>query len=226
MQWNTNQYKLFGRRTALLAGGKFVLLSTLVGRMYYLQVIQGERYKTLAEENRISMRLLPPPRGHILDRFGIALAVNEQNYRVLVTPEQSHNIEETLKNLGLIVKISNGENRILRLIKRKRNFVPITVRENLTWDDVAQIEVNSPDLPGVTIDVGQSRYYPDREIAAHVVGYLAPVTENEQKGDPLLELPGFRIGKSGAEKVHDLALRGTGELVKLKSMRPVELSEN
>ncbi len=195
----------------MLAGGKFLLLSTLVGRMYYLQVLQADRYKTLAEENRISMRLLPPPRGRILDRFGIPLAVNEQNYRVVLIPEQTKSVKATLLALSKVIGISSSESRrILREVKRKRSFVPVTVRENLTWEDVARIEVNAPDLPGAMIDVGESRYYPDGYETAHILGYVAAVSEKDLTGDPLLELPGFRIGKSGIEKVHDLVLRGSG----------------
>jgi penicillin-binding protein 2 len=82
------------------------------------------------------------------------------------------------------------------------------VRENLTWEEVARIEVNAPDLPGLSIDVGQTREYPDGETAAHLLGYVAAVSEAEQTGEPMLNLPGFRIGKNGVEKVHDLPLRG------------------
>ena len=206
-----DRYKLFSRRAAMLAGGKLALLTTLVGRMYYLQVIEADKYKTLAEDNRISMRLLPPPRGRILDRRGVPLAVNEQNYQVLLVPEQARDVNETLMALDEVIGLTGGERkRILREIKRKRSFVPVTVRENLTWEDVARIEVNTPDLPGIMIDVGQSRYYPEGVATAHVLGYVAAVSEKELTGDPLLELPGFRIGKAGMEKVHDLALRGAG----------------
>jgi len=96
-------------------------------------------------------------------------------------------------------------------VRRRRRFVPVTVRENLNWEEVARIEVNAPDLPGVMIDVGESRYYPYGEETAHVLGYVAAVSEDEINGDdPLLELPGFRIGKAGIEKVYDRELRGTG----------------
>jgi penicillin-binding protein 2 len=84
------------------------------------------------------------------------------------------------------------------------------VRENLNWEEVARIEVNAPDLPGVMIDVGQSRDYPHGMTTAHVLGYVAAVNEAEANGDRLLLLPGFRIGKNGIEKTHDLTLRGKG----------------
>jgi len=210
MHRDSERHKLFSRRAAMLIGGKTVLLSALVGRMYYLQVVDSDRYKTLAEENRINFRLLAPPRGRIVDRFGVPIADNQQNYRVVLIPEQTGDVEETLLRLGRIISIGQNEKKqILRDVRRRRGFVPVTLRENLSWQDVAHIEVNMPDLPGVMIDVGQSRYYPFATETAHVLGYVAAVSEGETKGDPLLELPGFRIGKSGIEKVYDLALRGS-----------------
>ncbi|MBI4182851.1 MAG: penicillin-binding protein 2 [Proteobacteria bacterium] len=184
-------------------------MGSLIGRLYYLQVIEAERYHTLAEENRISLRLLPPPRGRILDRQGNPLAINSRNYRALVVREEANDMPGTLDALGQIIPLSPGERqRVVREAMRRRSFVPVTVRENLGWREVAQIEVNAPDLPGVSIDVGQSRYYPHGELAAHVLGYVAAVSEAELTGDPVLELPGFRVGKSGIEKTYDPLLRG------------------
>ena len=211
MHPDSERHKLFSRRAAIVTGGIAVLLSALAARMYYLQVVEASRYRTLAEENRINLRLLPSPRGRIVDRFGLPMADNQQNYRVLLNAEDARDVEAILDVLGTIIPISAGEKRrILREIRRNRRFVPATVRENLNWQEVARIEVNAPDLPGVNIDVGQSRYYPHGADTAHVLGYVAPVSPGEATGDPLLELPGFRIGKSGIEKIRDRQLRGTG----------------
>ena len=211
MYRDSERQKVFGRRTAMLVGGKLVLLSALVGRMYYLQVLESERYATLADDNRINLRLLPPPRGRIVDRFGVPVAVNQHNYQVILTPGQAGDVEAILKALGAIIDIGENERRrIMREARRRRPFVPVTARQNLSWTQVAQIEVNAPDLPGVMIDVDRSRDYPHGEDVAHVLGYVAAVSEDEITGDPLLRLPGFRIGKAGVEKVHDRALRGTG----------------
>ena len=206
---DNDRHKLFNRRTAILVGGKALLLSALASRLYFLQVVEAERYRTLADENRINLRLLPPLRGRIVDRFGVAVADNQQNYRVLLIPEDTRNLDLTLSSLSQIISISPGERRrVLRDIKRNRSFVPVTVRENLNWKDAARIEVNAPELPGIMIDVGQSRSYPHGADLAHVLGYVAAVSPAELTGDPLLELPGFRTGKAGLEKTHDLALRG------------------
>lgn len=206
---DSTQFKVFSRRAAILGGVKFTLFGLLIGRMYQLQVLESDRYKLLADENRINMHLLPPPRGRILDRFGAPMAVNRENYRVLLVVEQADDVAESLAALAKIIPITERDRRrIAREIKRRRNFVPVTVRENLDWSEVAQIEVHAPDLPGILIDVGQSREYPLGARAAHLIGYVAAVSERDLTGEPLLELPGFRIGKSGVEKTYDLSLRG------------------
>ncbi|MHA1108217.1 MAG: penicillin-binding protein 2, partial [Alphaproteobacteria bacterium] len=206
---DNDRYKVFTRRAAVLGGVQLTLVSVLVGRMYQLQVLESSRYKMLADENRINLRLLPPPRGRILDRYGKPMAVNRENYRVLLVAEKAGDVERALEFLSRLVPIGDHDRRrIQREIKRRRSFVPITVRENLSWDEVSKIEVNAPDLPGVVIDVGQSREYRLGPRASHVLGYVAAVSEKELTGDPLLELPGFRIGKSGIEIILDIKLRG------------------
>ena len=206
---DTDRYRTLTRRVLVLGGLKLGLLSTLVGRMYYLQVIQSARYTMLADENRISLRLVAPSRGLIVDRFGVPLAVNQQNYRVVLVQERSHDIEGTLTLLSQIVPLSDTDRRrILREIQRKRRFVPVTVKENLTWDQVAQIEINTPDLPGVSIEVGEIRNYPFGDATSHILGYVGQVSVSEIQGDPVLSLPGFRIGKSGIEKYWEKDLRG------------------
>jgi penicillin-binding protein 2 len=176
-----------------------------------LQVLESSKYATLAEDNRINMRLLPPTRGLIFDRNGEALAVNRQNYRVLLVSERSGNTEAALDRLDHILGLTEAERkRVAREVQRNRSFVPVVVRENLAWDEVAQIEFNAPDLPGISIDVGESRDYSGGEPMSHVLGYVAAVTEREQQesSDPVLTLPGFRTGKKGIEKALDMPLRG------------------
>ncbi|MDP6833210.1 MAG: penicillin-binding protein 2, partial [Alphaproteobacteria bacterium] len=204
-----NRHKIFTRRLALLGGGKLTLAALLMGRMYYLQVLESDQYQMLAEENRISMRLLAPPRGLVLDRFGRELASNRQNYRVVLIAEQTNGVTETLDRLARVIPINpHQRRRVLREVERKRPFVPVKIAENLTWEQFARINVLLPDLPGVQPDVGEGRHYPVGAETAHIVGYVSSVSEAELTGDPLLELPGFRIGKNGIEKVYDESLRG------------------
>jgi len=194
----------------MLAGGQTILLAVLAGRMYQLQVLESDRYALLADENRISLRLLAPVRGRILDRFGIAVADNLQDYHLAIIAEQAGDIAATIDALGTLIEVGEADRRrVLRELRRKHSFVPVAVRANLGWEEMARVEVALPELPGVSIDQGVTRNYPFGETTAHVVGYVAAVSEQELDGDPLLELPDFRIGKSGVEKAQDQELRGT-----------------
>ncbi|CAK0751117.1 penicillin-binding protein 2 [Azospirillaceae bacterium] len=209
MNRDTDRYRTLARRTLVLGGIKLGLLSTLVGRLYYLQVVESARYTMLAEENRISLRLVAPSRGLIVDRAGVPLAINQQNYRLVLVQERSRDLDGTLNLLSQVVSLSETDRRrILREIQRKRRFVPVTVKENLSWDQVATIEANTLDLPGVSIEVGEIRNYPFAEATAHILGYVGAVSGSELTGDPVLSLPGFRIGKAGIEKFKERDLRG------------------
>ena len=205
------RFKTFSRRAAIVGGVQLVVFAGLASRMYYLQVLKSSEYQMLAEENRVNMRLLAPLRGEIIDRFGVVLATNRQNFRVLLIPEQTPEIEETLAKLGRIVELSETQwKRVLRDARRSPAFMPITVSENLTWENFAQVNIHEPDLPGIQPDVGETRHYPHGSALAHVVGYVAGVSERDlEDEDPLLKLPGFRIGKSGLERRLDIELRGS-----------------
>jgi penicillin-binding protein 2 len=208
---------VFTRRALLVMGGQVALFGGLAARLYQVQVVEGDRYATLAEDNRISARLIAPPRGRILDRFGTVLAGNRLNWRALLIAEQTSDLSATLDNLSRIVALPDNERaRIDREVHRHRRFVPVMVREFLSWDDMARIEVNAPDLPGILVDVGTSRMYPFGEQFAHLVGYVAPPAEADVADDPALALPGLRIGRAGLEKQHDLALRGRVGTVQLE----------
>jgi penicillin-binding protein 2 len=208
---------VFTRRALLMTGGQVALLGGLAARLFQVQVIEAPRYATLSEENRISARLIAPPRGRIMDRFGTVVAGNKLNWRALLVAERTSDMSATLDTFSRIVALADTERtRIEREVRRHRRFVPIMVREFLNWEEMAAIEVNAPDLPGILIDVGTTRVYPFGEQLAHVVGYVAPPTEDDVLDDPDLGLPGIRTGRSGLEKQHDLDLRGTAGVVQLE----------
>jgi penicillin-binding protein 2 len=201
--------RVFTRRALLLGAGQTGLFAVLAGRLYYLQVMQAGRYRLLAEDNRVNVRLIAPLRGDIVDRFGVKLAANSQNYRVVLVPEQTEGVAATLKALGRLVPISDQQSaKVLREAAATRSFMPVLAAENLNWEQFASVNVNSPDLPGVQPEVGHLRFYPHGAIVVHAIGYVGAVSEKELGDDPLLRLPGFRIGKAGVEKSLDRQLRG------------------
>lgn len=201
--------KTFTRRAFVIGAGQGLLLSILGGRLAWLQVAQGERYKTLAENNRINVKMLAPSRGLIVDRNGEVLASNDQDFRVVVVPEQTNDIEEALRHLQKLISLTDKDiKKVIKEAGKRARFIPLEIKDNLAWEDVAKIEVNLPDLPGMAIDVGEIRHYPLKEATAHLVGYVAAVNKSEIGDDPVLTLPGVRIGKTGIEKAYDESLRG------------------
>ena len=217
MRRETRRSGVFTRRALLMMGGQVALLGGLAARLYQVQVVDGARYATLAEENRVSTRLTAPPRGRMLDRFGVVVAGNRLNWRALLVAEQTSDTVTTLDNFSHIVPLADYERaRIERELHRHRSFIPTVVREFLSWEEMAAIEVSAPDLPGILVDVGTSRMYPFGEQLAHVVGYVAPPTEADVADDPDLALPGIRVGRAGVEKQHDRDLRGSAGAVQLE----------
>ncbi len=193
----------------LLGGGKLLVFGALASRLAYLQIIEQKKFQTLSDRNRISLRLLPAQRGEIMDRFGVPLAINRQDFRAILVPEQADDVDETLDRLSKLIPISNDERAdIMADIKGRRPFAPILAKENLTWDDMAKVELNLPDLAGVSMEEGQMRSYPLGTATAHIIGYIGRVSKAEMTDDPVMSIPGFRIGKTGVEQKYDLTLRG------------------
>ena len=207
-----SRYTTFTRRSLGLGGGMTLVFAILSGRLYQLQIRDGEQYKAEAEDNRVSERLIAPPRGRILDRFGVELANNRRNYRVMIVAEQAKDgVAAALDTLSKVIQISDAQKkRVAQTIAENKKFMPVPVAENLSWEEFSRINLHLPYLPGVQPDVGETRDYPYDLEMVHILGYVAAVSPEDLKGDddPLLTQPGFRIGKRGIEKAFDRELRG------------------
>jgi len=209
-----SRYTTFTRRSLGLGGGMTLVFAVLAGRLYQLQIRDGDQYMTEAEDNRINERLLAPPRGRIFDRFGVELANNRRNYRVLLVAEQATGgVEQALDTIGKVIALTDAQKkRVLATLAQNKKFVPVPVVENLSWEEFSRINMHLPYLPGVQPDVGETRDYPFNDELVHILGYVAAVSPEDKKNDddPLLDIPGYRIGKRGIEKQFDTVLRGTG----------------
>lgn len=205
--------RLVSRRALVLAGLQLGFMSILGLRMRQMQVEDADTYRLLAEENRINLRLIPPSRGIIYDRNGVPVATNTQNYRIVMVREDVPDVDATIAKLRRLVPLDEDElEKALREMYRRSPFVPVTIADRLSWEDVAEVAVNAPALPGVTTDVGLSRAYPLGEDFAHIVGYVGPVSDYDlsklEDPDPLLQIPRFQIGKIGVETRLETDLRG------------------
>ncbi len=208
---------VFTRRALLMMGAQTAALGALAIKLYRVQVEQGAKYATLAESNRVSARLIAAPRGQIIDRFGQVLAGNTLNWRALILAEETTDVQATLEAFNRLVPLEDHDRaRIERDLKHNRRFIPVTVKDFLNWDEMAKIEVNAPDLPGVLVDVGTTRHYPFGPDLAHIVGYVAPPSEKDLGDDPVLALPGVRVGRAGVEQFHEEDLRGDAGEVQME----------
>lgn len=208
---NFDRSKSFTRRAFVVGAIQGGILAVLGGRLAWLQLVDGQKYKTLADKNRINVKMTLPSRGEIVDRFGVPLAVNNQNFRVMVIPEQSEDLNKALKTLSKYIELDEKKvKKVIEESKKSASFLPIEVTDDLTWKDVAKIEVNLPDLPGMSINVGEVRSYPLSEATAHIIGYVGSVTKNDLEKDDshILKLQDFQIGKTGLEKSFEKELRG------------------
>lgn len=217
MKRDTKRTSVFTRRALLIMGGQTAILGGLGVRLYQVQVQEGERYATLADDNRISARMIAAPRGRILDRHGTVIAGSRINWRALLVAEYTNNVPQTLENFSRIVPLSEYERaRIERETSRRRRYIPVMVREFLSWEDMARIGVHAPELPGIVVDVGTTRIYPFGDRLSHIVGYVAPPNEADVAEDPMLALPGLRVGRAGMERYHERVLRGRAGSVQLE----------
>ncbi|MFQ1701858.1 penicillin-binding protein 2 [Loktanella agnita] len=207
------QFRGVSRRALILGLGQIGVLGAIGWRMRSLQIENADQYRLLAEENRINIQLIPPSRGLIFDRNGVVLAENEQNYRLVMTREETGDPVEAIARLANAIELDpDAIARALSEMEQKAPFIPVTLKERLSWDEVSFININAPALPGVRSEVGLSRYYPFGADLAHIVGYVGPVSDYDldriNDPDPLLRIPRYQIGKTGVENKLERSLRG------------------
>ena len=203
--------KLLSRRTFLLGIGKGALFSTVLFRLIYLQLFKSEKFKVLAEKNRISLRLIHPLRGNIVDRNGKILALNKNSYNVLL--EGNKNLDEVnqaLDKISRIIFLNNTEvnNVYNNLLTKKKSDLPIFIKKNLKWNELSSLNVNLINLPNVFIEQGIKREYPYRNLASHVIGYMTTPQEKDIKKYPFLKLMDADVGRFGIEESFEKELRG------------------
>lgn len=209
----------FTRRALLLGAGGVGVFGALATRMYYLQVVKAQDYRALSDNNRFNYRTIVPERGRILDRNGVQLAGNRQDFRVVMIPERIDDVDATLQRLSKHLNLSVSRiDDIKSDIRRQRAFVPILISEHLSWETFAAVNLELPDIPGVLPLSGETRDYPKSGAFSHIVGYVGRpnAADLETDKDILLRQPSFQIGKNGVEKSADPLLRGEAGRLKVE----------
>lgn len=226
----------FSRRALVLGAGQVTLGLILAGRMTYLSWYENDKYKLLAESNRVNLTLIPPRRGWLVDRNGAPIANNRTDFRIDIIPDRLEDDSrgQVLAQLRQLLRLTAEDmTRIEEDLKGAAGFRPVQVAENLDWERFAAVSVRLPELPGVAPTRGFARNYPAGAAVGHLVGYVGAATSEQFKEskDPLLLTPGFKLGKDGLEKMLEDRLRGTagakrvevtarGKLVRELATRP------
>lgn len=201
---------LFRNRAAFAGGFVLFAFGILLMRYGWLQLMQHETYATLSENNRIHLEAISPPRGFIYDRNGVLLADNRPVFALVVNRQQAGNLDEVIERLTPVLSLSPEEiSRFRNRLRVARRYEPVPIRTRLSEEDLASFSEVRYQFPGVTAEVEISRYYPQGELFAHVLGYVSRISEEEQKTlDPTAYAGTHLIGKLGIEKFYESALHG------------------
>ncbi|HEX4799787.1 MAG TPA: penicillin-binding protein 2 [Sphingomicrobium sp.] len=209
---STHQSITFSRRMLLLGTAQAGVGALLVGRMGWLSIAQNEKYQLLSENNRVQLIPVPPRRGWIIDRYGKPIAINQASFRVDIIPQQLDKTKDIVPQVAKLLDLEPEDvDRIRKELAQSRGFQPVSVADNVPYEQYAAITVRLPDLPGVAASQGFTRFYPGGSTVGQLVGYVgaASADEYEREGkNPLLLIPGVKIGKEGLEKSLEATLRG------------------
>ena len=180
----------------------------LIFRLWYLQIIKSDELKLLAENNRVRTIPLKAYRGKIFDRNNKEIINSRPSFNLLLTPEDVKEPERILSIIASRFKIDMD--RIKMEIKNSHAlFQPVTLKRNLSREEVAFIEEHRIDLPGVFLDIEPARNYVHEEAASHIFGYVGEITkpqlDNLRNSDYRL---GDLIGQYGIEKRYESTLKG------------------
>lgn len=206
------QKNKFTRRAVMLGACKIGLMAGLFGRMFYLQIIKGEEFNKLAENNRIKTEVVPPSRGKILDRNNQLLALNQQTYTLVFEKLSIHSKEDLYQialKIGDILKYDPKQQAdLINEFYSLKNEEEIFIAEDLKWSQLVELELNIYDLQGVAIQINYTRYYPLGALFGHITGYVSSISEKEIMKSSISFYPSLKVGKNGVEKTRDKALQG------------------
>ena len=202
--------RLFGRRIIAATLVITFCASALIARLAYLQILRHDYFTELSQGNRIRIDPLPPSRGLIYDRNGVALALNRPAYQLEVIREQTPDIEDTLRRLIALQLLPVEDlERTRRAINAGRTFDVVPIRLQLSEEELARFAVNRPYFPGVEVRPRLTRYYPNVGSAVHALGYVAAISEKDQA---TIDVPNYAgttlIGKLGIERAFEDELHG------------------
>ncbi len=207
-QWK--EQRLFGGRVIAAAIFVVALILTTVARLTYLTVFRHDFYTEASQGNRVRFEPLPASRGLILDRNGAVLVDNEPAYQLELIREQVPDLEATLRRLVEIGLIARDDlDQVRRTVLSRRPFDSVPIRLLLSDEDLGRFAVHHFEFQGVELHTRQTRHYPYGQLAAHALGYVAAINEEDLASIDRAAYAGTTlIGKLGVESSYEGQLHG------------------
>jgi penicillin-binding protein 2 len=199
-------------------------LLVIVGQLWYLQVLEGDRMQELSDKNRMRVRPIAAPRGILFDRNGLPLVDNRPAFTLSLIPREIDQREAVLGRLGALLGIPHVELDEALSRVPPDSFMPVRLRRGLSLEDVAKIEEWKLELPGVVVEVEPLRVYPNSRFAAHLLGYVREASDEQLRQGRYRR--GDMVGQTGLERLLDEFLRGRdgGERIEVDAMgRPIRI---
>ncbi len=210
-----NKSKIITRRMFIISAIKISVFIAIISRLFYLQISENLKYRSLSDKNRFREWKIAPERGLIEDYYGNKIANNSQLFQLHMLPEEVPNMQKLLFRLSRIIEFDKkSQSRLLKRIKKRKPWEPIIVYENLTWEDFSKLNLFLHELQGIKPVVSVTRKYSTDGSSSHLIGYVSDVSRKDLENSELLRkinVPGLKTGKNGLEKTfNDLMIGKPG----------------
>ncbi|MGA1825791.1 MAG: penicillin-binding protein 2 [bacterium] len=200
-----------------IENGRIILVTIIIlicffivtARLFFLQIIRGDQFRGLSEDNRIRLVRLKAIRGLMLDRHNQVLVKNRPYFKLSIIPEEVQDMNKILASISRLIDIPIDQMK--KTIKESplRSFEEITLKRDLTFEEVAKLEERQNSLPGIVVNAEAKRYYPYETFAAHLFGYMGEVNPQQLKSGKFLKVRrGDEIGQYGLENIGNNYLIG------------------
>ena len=196
-----NKSRLITRRMFILSSLKVVVFISIIARLFYLQISENIKWRSLSDKNRLREWKTIPQRGIIEDYFGNKIAKNTQVFQLHMIPEDVPNLEELFFRLSKIIDFDERKKRnLIKRLKKRKPWEPIIVSDNLSWSEFSRLNLFLHEIQGIKPVVAVARKYLGDGFSSHIIGYVSETSVKDLENSELLReinMPGLKTGKNG-----------------------------
>ena len=196
--------RLITRRMFILSSLKVAVFISIISRLFYLQISENIKWRSLSDKNRLREWKIAPQRGIIEDYFGKKIADNTKVYHLHMIPEDVPNMESLFFRLSKMIKFDERKKRnLIKKLKKRKPWEPIIISDNLSWPEFSRLNLFLHEIQGIKPVVSVARKYLKDGSSTHIIGYVSDVSVKDLENSELLreiDIPGLKTGKNGLEK--------------------------